>query len=78
MKEFLHELGLLLEWVEGTDDIDQFEKDFNLLVRKHKDVEEVYEIAEVIAHNYICTKHNRKEALVTSLDQWRKSKDVNL
>lgn len=71
MDEFLKELSLILEWVDGTDDIDKFEKDFSDLVHKYRMTDDVKEIAEVIAHNYVCHKHNRKDALVKTLGQWR-------
>ena len=72
MNDFLDEVNLILEWVDGTGDIDNFEKEFSNLVHKYRMEDGVKEIAEVIAHNYVCHKHNRKEAIVSSLDQWNK------
>lgn len=67
---FLSDLDLLLDWTQSSYDIDSFEKDFTDLVHKHRKEEGVIEIANIVAHNYDCHKHNRQNAVIHNMKQW--------
>ena len=71
MNEFIHELELLLEWAQGLHDLDEFEKEFNDLTHKYRMNSEVLEIANIVAHNYNCYLHNRKDAIIHNIKQWK-------
>lgn len=73
MNEFLEELGYMLDYYEDNS-IQMFESDFHDLVHRYRMVDDVLDIANIVAHNYNCHHHGRKDALIYNLEQYKSQK----